>query len=172
MAAAHKEIIRCLESAARRDPGAGHQVHTTGDILAVFPGCDLMITDVSSVGLDFLYLRAGQPMMITDRYDDRERLHAAAPVSRCADVIDSSTIAALTRTLTERLADDVHRSAREIARGFYFGDLEPGESTARFLAAVGEAVAVRDSRLRRAGDDPAALTLLHTDGTSPQERSA
>ncbi|HET9141975.1 CDP-glycerol glycerophosphotransferase family protein [Actinophytocola sp.] len=163
MAAAHREIVRLVESAARRDPGAGHQVHTTGDILAVFPGCDLMITDVSSVGLDFLYLRAGQPMMITDRYDDRDRLHAAAPISRCADVIDSSSIGELTATLVSRLADDVHRPAREVARGFYFGDLDPGESTVRFLAAVDDAIAVRDDQIGRLNTEAHA---------TPQERSA
>ncbi|GAB3459594.1 CDP-glycerol glycerophosphotransferase family protein [Actinophytocola sediminis] len=141
MAAAHREILRLLD----RRPG--NEVRLTGDILALFPAVDLMITDVSSVGLDFLYLRADAPLLITDRHDDRARLRADAPVSRCADVIDTSTVAVLPETLAERFTDDVHLSARQSARVDYFGDLAPGESTARFLAAIDDAVHTRDRLL-------------------------
>jgi CDP-glycerol glycerophosphotransferase (TagB/SpsB family) len=140
IAAAHREIVR-------RVTRAGHVVQEQGDILAVFPGCDLMVTDVSSVGLDFLYLRPDQPMFIADRYDDREKLHTDAPVSRCADVVDSATVGALTATMTARLDHDEYRQARAAVRELYFGDLAPGESTTRFLAAIDEAVTVRDSHL-------------------------
>ena len=139
VAAAHREIVRLLSRA--------HLVLEEGDILAVFPSCDLMITDVSSVGLDFLYLRPDQPMFIADRYDDRERLHTDAPISRCADVIDSATIGLLTATVAGRLDHDEYRSARASVRSLYFGDLGPGESTTRFLAAIDDAVRTRDAHL-------------------------
>jgi hypothetical protein len=139
VAAAHREIVRLLSCA--------HLVLEEGDILAVFPSCDLMITDVSSVGLDFLYLRPDQPMFIADRYDDRERLHTDAPISRCADVIDSATIGPLTATVAGRLDHDEYRSARASVRSLYFGDLAPGESTTRFLAAIDDAVRTRDAHL-------------------------
>jgi len=159
MIAAHTQIVRLLEAAARRDPTADHRIDTDSDILAVVPRCDLMITDVSSVGLDFLYLRTDRPLFLTDRRGDRDRLHADAPVSRVADVVDATTIGTLTHTLTARLAADPLRAAREAARQFYFGDLRPGESTERFLAAVDEAVRARD-RMLRAGDgaDVSSLT--------------
>jgi hypothetical protein len=134
--AAHTEIVRMLRG--------DNVALTEADILAVLPGCDLMITDVSSVGLDFLYLRAGSPMFVTDVRGDRERLHADAPVSRCADIVDDASIGMLTQTLTDRLTYDVQRAERAALRGYYFGDLEPGESTARFIAVVGELVALRD----------------------------
>jgi hypothetical protein len=146
IAAAHKEIVRTIE----RDPR--HRVHTTGDILAVFPGCDLMITDVSSVGLDFLYLQVDKPLFIADRYCDRARLYADAPVSRCADVIDETTIATLTATIGQRLEQDLHQGDRHHARAGYFGDLAPGESTIRFLAAVDDAIATRDRALTSIND--------------------
>lgn len=139
IAAAHREIVRKLSK--------DHVVLEGGDILAVFPGVDLMVTDVSSVGLDFLYLRQHQPMFIADRYDDRERLHTDAPISRCADVIDSATIGALTSTLAARLDHDEYRDARAAVRELYFGDLAPGESTTRFLAAIDDAVRTRDAHL-------------------------
>ena len=79
--------------ASRRPrPGAGHVSLTDADILAVMPGCDAMVTDVSSVGLDWLYLRTECPLLIADRHDDPERLRLAAPVSRCADVVDSRNV--------------------------------------------------------------------------------
>jgi hypothetical protein len=139
IAAAHREIVRMLSRA--------HVVIEEGDILAVFPSCDLMITDVSSVGLDFLYLRPDQPMFVADRYDDRERLHTDAPISRCADVVDSATIGLLTATVAGRLDHDEYRDARAAVRSLYFGDLAPGESTTRFLAAIGDAVRTRDAHL-------------------------
>lgn len=156
MIAAHRETVRLVETAARRDPTAGHQVLTAGDILGVFPGSDLMITDVSSVGLDFLYLRVDQPMFIADRYDDRARLLDAAPVSLCADVIDSSSIGELTELLLHRLAHDPHRAKRLETRSHYFGDLALGESTTRFLGAIDEAVVTRDRQLERLAGDAGA----------------
>ena len=81
-------ILALVAEADRRDPAAGHVAVTAGDILAVMPDCDAMITDVSSVGLDWLYLRTEKPIFITDRHHDAERLRQEVPVSRCADVLD------------------------------------------------------------------------------------
>jgi CDP-glycerol glycerophosphotransferase (TagB/SpsB family) len=149
---AHDEIRELL----RGRPG--HHDATGSAILAVLPGCDLMITDVSSVGLDFLYLHTDKPMFVVDRYDDRARLLADAPISRAADVVDSSTIGTLTHLLAQRLAEDVHRPEREALRRHYFGDLAPGESTRRFLDAVSATVADRDRALAsRAVDEPPAV---------------
>jgi hypothetical protein len=101
------------------------------------------------VGLDFLYLQTDKPLFITDRRGDRARLHADAPVSRCADIVDAGTLPLLAHRLGQRLAADLHRPGREALRRHYFGDLLPGESTERFLAAVGEVIDVRDRGLRR-----------------------
>jgi len=159
--AAHRAVLGLLRSAARRDRDAGHLVEAEADILAVFPGCDLMITDVSSVGLDFLYLHTDRPLFIADRYDDRERLHAQAPVSLCADVVDSGSVGGLTATLASRLARDEHAGARAALRRHYFGDLAPGESTERFLAAIGDAIRDRDRMVcwREAAGDPGPIVL-------------
>jgi choline kinase len=147
MVAGHRRILDLIEGADRRDPGAGHRVELPSDILAVFPGCDAMITDVSSVGLDFLYLHGDKPLLIADRYTDPTRLRENAPVSRCADVVDEETLADLTCTLTARLAHDEHRQARSAMRRHYFGSPAVGESTERFIAAITEAIAVRDRQV-------------------------
>ena len=137
---------------APRDPGAGGRggrararrrprADPAGDILAVMPDCDAMVTDVSSVGLDWLYLCTEQPIFLTDRHHDAERLRQEVPVSRCADVIDESHRADLTALLTARLEHDEHHLARVAMRHHYFDDLQVGDSTNRFLEAVSELVA-------------------------------
>jgi hypothetical protein len=150
--AAHVEILALVAEAGRRDPDAGHVAITGGDILAVMPACDAMVTDVSSVGLDWLYLRTDKPIFLTDRHHDAERLRREVPVSRCADVIDDVVVADLTALIASRLEHDEHHLARTAMRHHYFDDLQVGDSTVRFLDAVSELVALRDRLL---GAEPA-----------------
>lgn len=145
--AAHEHLLALVAEAARRDPLAGHVAVTTGDILAVMPGCDAMVTDVSSVALDWLYLRTERPIFVTDRHHDPERLRQDVPMSRCADVIEDVDVAALSRLISRRLEHDKHHLARVAMRHHYFDDLQIGDSTARFLDAVSELVELRDRLL-------------------------
>jgi hypothetical protein len=142
--AAHTHILALVAEAGRRDPEAGHAAVTSGDILAVMPDCDAMITDVSSVGLDWLYLRTDKPIFITDRHHDAERLRQEVPVSRCADVLDEVDVAELTALVAARLEHDEHHLARVAMRHHYFDDLQVGDSTTRFLESVSALVALRD----------------------------
>ena len=146
----HRTILDLITAAAHRDPAAGHVAVTAADILAVIPDCDTMVTDVSSVGLDWLYLRTEKPIFITDRHHDADRLRQEVPVSRCADVLDTVVVDELTALLAGRLEHDEHHLARVAMRHHYFGDVQVGESTTRFVAAVAELVALRD-RLLGAG---------------------
>lgn len=141
---AHQRILDRIAEAVAADPAAGHRAVCVGDILAVFSGCDAMVTDVSSVGLDWLYLQTDKPIFVTDRHDDGERLRMEVPVSRCADVIDSANLAELTELVSERLDHDEHRIARAAMRHHYFDDLGVGDSTEHFLDAVDELVQLRD----------------------------
>jgi hypothetical protein len=159
--AAHEAILELVADADRRDPEAGHVSITGGDILAVMPDCDAMVTDVSSVGLDWLYLRTEKPIFLTDRHRDAERLRQDVPVSRCADVIDDVNVNDLTALITARLEHDEHHLARVAMRHHYFDDLQVGDSTVRFLGAVTELVALRDRLLGIAptpDDGDAAIT--------------
>jgi hypothetical protein len=145
--AAHEEVQALLTG--------DHVALAAADILAVMPDCDAIVTDVSSVGLDWLYLRTEAPLFIADRYDDPERLRLDAPVSRAADVVDSSTIDGLGALIAERLEHDELRLARSAMRRHYFGDLRVGESTARFIDAVRELTAHRDALLAEAEEQVA-----------------
>jgi hypothetical protein len=144
---AHQTILAIVAEADRRDPEAGHTAITVGDILAVMPDCDAMVTDVSSVGLDWLYLRTECPIFITDRHHDAERLRQEVPVSRCADVLDRADgldVPGLTALFAARLDLDEHHLARVAMRHHYFDDVQVGESTTRFFEAVTELVQLRD----------------------------
>jgi len=115
----------------------------------------------SSVGLDWLYLRTEKQIFLTDRHLDADRLRTEVPISRCADVIDASNLADLPALLTARLDHDEHHLARVAMRHHYFDDLHVGDSTARFLDAVSELVALRDQLLGSApcpDDQGAAIT--------------
>ena len=158
---AHHNILRRLTRAAISDPDGGHQAITSADILGIMPDCDAMVTDVSSVGLDWLYLRTEKPIFLTDRHLDAERLRQEVPISRCADVIDDSSLADLTALLIARLEHDEHHLARVAMRHHYFDDLHVGDSTVRFLDAVSELVSLRDQLLGsapRPDDQGAAIT--------------
>ncbi|MCW2736798.1 CDP-glycerol glycerophosphotransferase family protein [Nocardioides sp.] len=153
VAGAHQDILRVVAGAAQDDPAAGHVAVLGGDILAVMPGCDAIVTDVSSVGLDWLYLHTDRPIFLTDRHGDVDHLRRQIPISRCADVIEQDTVDELTTLLRDRLERDEHQLARMAMRHHYFDDLHVGDSTARFLAAVSELVVLCDQLLGEL-DDP------------------
>ncbi len=144
IAAAHQRIMELVGGAAEADPAAGHTQVLNGDILAVMPGCDAIVTDVSSVGLDWLYLHTDKPIFLTDRHGDTESLRQEVPISHCADVLDHANVEGLSALLAERLDRDTRHLDRVAMRHHYFDDLHVGDSTTRFLAAVAEVVALRD----------------------------
>ena len=149
VAGGHLAILDQIEDANAADPAAGHAYPIEGSILGLFQHCEAMVTDVSSVGLDFLYLQTGKPLFITDRRDDRAMLQIDAPVSAAVDVIDASTIDDFGPTMAKRMDADDLLDSRERMRHFYFGDLAPGESTERFLASISEVVEQRDRFVRK-----------------------
>jgi hypothetical protein len=145
---AHREVMGILRSAnAGLEPAERHVVEMEAQILGLFEACDVLVSDVSSVALDWLYLRTEAPLWLCDPYDDRARLERVSPAAAWTAVLDSSSLPAVARSIEASLADDPHRAAREVARRFYFGDLKPGESMTRFLDAVEELAGRRDTLL-------------------------
>lgn len=156
----HHAVLAAVAAAALRDPAAGHVSLTSADVLAVMTYCDAIITDVSSVGLDWLYLRNERPLVLTDKHADPERLREEVPVSRCADVVTPADVPDMAALVADRLVRDEHHLARVAMRHHYFGDLAVGESTTRFLALVEEVAALRDRLLGVTPQDqgPAEIT--------------
>ncbi len=151
-AAGHAAILAAIAEANQADPEAGHVVETVAPINSLFSGCDAMVTDVSSVGLDFLYLQTGKPLLLTDRRNDRARLLREAPVAAGCDVIDATNVEQTAAMVATALRADTRRDDRLRVRHYYFGDLAPGESTQRFLQAIDDAVAARTRLLAERED--------------------
>lgn len=143
-ATAHEAIVAAVERAATSDPDGGHVVEMTAPILSLFADCDAMISDVSSVGLDWLYLATGKPLLLTDRYNNYERLQAQAPIAAGSYVIDASNVNDCVRIAREALESDLKREEREQMRRYYFGDIAAGDSTARFLSEIEAVLEARD----------------------------
>lgn len=151
IAGANARIVELIENAneAIVDESEKHQVLMQGDILAMFDAVDLLITDISSVGLDFLYLRSDKPLILTDRRTDTAKLNDEAPVSRATPIIDSSTVDEVDTMLSEMLTADTTADARRELRKYYFGDGERGASTILFTEAVSKLISDRSSAMEK-----------------------
>jgi len=143
----NQAITRAVNAAANREPQAGHIVLDEADMLGVIRSTDVLISDVSSVTLDFLYLKPGAPIVLTDRRSNRAALLAESPVASACHIVDSSTIDDLSDDLVGVIAtgDDPERRAM---RDHYFGGLEPKESTARFWDELRRAIKEHDQALQ------------------------
>ncbi len=128
--------------------GGEHLIEMQGDILGMFDDVSLLITDISSVGLDFLYLHPETPIVLTDRRTNRMELNAESPISQAAHVVDASTVRHVHRILEDALTHDEAVTERKKMRSFYFGDGEPGSSSREFLAAIERLVQDRRLKLR------------------------
>jgi CDP-Glycerol:Poly(glycerophosphate) glycerophosphotransferase len=148
VARGHQQILRLMDAAIAADPGRGHAVLMSADILGVIRVTDLMIADVSSVSLDHLYLRPDAPLAICDRRSDRDRLLEDAPVASGALVVDSASVSTLADEFAAMLTDDTLRQKRHELRDFYFDSLAPGESTTRFWDELASAIHHHDAALR------------------------
>lgn len=120
-----------------------------GDILAMFDTVDLLVTDISSVGLDYLYLHPEKPLVLTDRRDDAAKLNDEAPISRATPIIDGSTVGQTDGLLRDMLTNDSAAEARQDLRRHYFGEGTKGTSTVMFTEAISKLIANRTSEMKK-----------------------
>lgn len=134
---AHKYITQQLSRGE-------HEIHLTGDVLSVLKDTDLLISDISSVTLDYLYLRPSGAIFLTDRRSDRELLIADSPVAKAAYIIEFSTVGALAQSIEKVLErDELFENRQEVCR-YYFGGIAAGESTAAFYRELERSIAEHD----------------------------
>lgn len=148
VAEAHLKICEVLDES--NSSGAQHVVAETENILALFEGVDALFTDVSSVGLDFLYLHPERPLVLTDRRDDLSALNSEAPVSKACPVINEPSREAMLSDVTALLAATSTESRRKM-RSYYFGDRSKGESTRAFLSTIDSLIGNRRGQLEKYG---------------------
>jgi hypothetical protein len=145
--AAHQAVCALLQADAAAPPDDPHVVELEQPILALFQHCDALVSDVSSVALDWLYLRTSQPLWLADPRGDRAGLEHASPLAAHVDVLDAATLPTAAAALHAGIFSDSSAARRAQARTYYFGDLQPGDSTRRFLEAVDAALARRQTLL-------------------------
>ena len=130
---AHREVVRRVRDAARRDPTAGHTVWT-GDVLAVLGLADVLVTDVSSVPIDHLYLRPDALLALTTRTSTTQ-LARVSPLSAGAVVITPATVGEL-GSLGAAPPSPSLEAERKRLRRYYFEVPQDGDSVRLFADAV------------------------------------
>ncbi len=142
---AHARVLATLNAANETLPAADrHVVELDAPIQSLFPACDVMISDVSSVVLDWLYLYTDRPVWTTNPRGDAEALRHASPVSATTDLISRGDVPTIADLVREGIQNDARRAERAKMRGYYFDDIERGMSTKRFLDSVTEKISERD----------------------------
>lgn len=145
IAGAHMRIHAIMED--RNAAGAQHVVAESENILALFESVDALVTDISSVGLDFLYLHPDRPLVLTDRRNDLAVLNREAPVSQACPIISEGSKDAMLSDFAA-LLEATSVEGRLRMRTHYFGERAKGDSTQAFLGAVDSLIAGRQQRLR------------------------
>ncbi len=131
--AAHKYIVSRLNKAP-------HQVLLEGDVIEVLLGTDLLMSDISSVTLDYLYLKPEGAIFLSDRRTDFVALKSESPVASAATIIDEKSVDELSAQLKKTLEkDDLAAKRAEVCR-YYFGGIVAGESSKTYFAEISKSI--------------------------------
>jgi hypothetical protein len=146
IANAHKKILSLLESANSKDPNAKHKL-VTGDPMPVLQVADLLVSDVSAVTIDYLYLKPQGAMLMCDRRSNVNDFAQVAPISKAVTVITKENINNIDKLISDHVLGQVDRNSYDSMRNYYFGDTKPGSSINRFIAMVDDLIKRRDKRV-------------------------
>lgn len=164
--AADRAIRTLLQRAGLTHPG--HRTDTTVPVGTSFADADLLVTDISSIAIEWLPL--GRPMAITDTGRAQSEV-AQTPLTAVAPRITPEHIPGVARRLRAHLDDDPCAAARSDLLEYYLGDVTPGAATTRFVAAIDRLIALRADELARLGGLQAAGARRHANSggapTSP-----
>lgn len=149
----HQDILTLIKQANKIDPKANHQF-VLGDPLQSLQVADLLIADVSSVTIDYLYLKPNGVLFICDRRSDPDLFNKVAPVSTAIPIIDKSNIVILDKIIKEYLVNYPRRDEYNKIRTYYFGEGELGSSLKRFIEMNTELINRRDKRVSEMPDLP------------------
>lgn len=136
--------IRLMLNAAN-DEGGGHIISTAHNILNIFEDTDVLIADISSVGLDFLYLHTDRGLLLTDRRNDPARLREISPAADALGTVSLATVEQLPRLVDDELHSSSPLEVRTQLRDHYFGSKTDEGSTGKFVDAIGAAIREREA---------------------------
>jgi hypothetical protein len=139
VAAADAALRRLFTADEARSTGSG--VETDVPLEAAFADADVLVTDISSVAVE--WLPTGRPLVVTVPADPA----AVVSSSPLLDAVPRVTAdqAGTTGDLVRRcLDDDAGPAARTALIEHYLGSAGPADALARFLDACSDLVAARD----------------------------
>ena len=146
MIKSHKAILELLDNANSKDTNAKH-IFVSGDPMPVLQVSDLLVSDVSAVTIDYLYLKPQGAMLMCDRLSNKDLFTQVAPVSKAVTNITNLNIGNIEQIISDHVSGKVDRSSYDEMRNYYFGDTKPGSSIARFIAMVNDLIQRRDNRV-------------------------
>jgi CDP-glycerol glycerophosphotransferase (TagB/SpsB family) len=146
MLKSHKAILALLDNANSKDTNAKHRF-VSGDPMPVLQVSDLLVSDVSAVTIDYLYLKPQGAMLMCDRLSNKDLFTQVAPVSKAVTNITNLNIENIEQIISDHVSGKVDRSSYDEMRNYYFGDTKPGSSIARFIAMVNDLIQLRDNRV-------------------------
>lgn len=146
MIKSHKAILALLDNANSKDTNAKHRF-VSGDPMPVLQVSDLLVSDVSAVTIDYLYLKPQGAMLMCDRLSNKDLFTQVAPVSKAVTNITNLNIGNIEQIISDHVSGKVDRSSYDEMRNYYFGDTKPGSSIARFIAMVNDLIQRRDNRV-------------------------
>ena len=146
MIKSHKAILALLDNANSKDSNDKHRF-VSGDPMPVLQVSDLLVSDVSAVTIDYLYLKPQGAMLMCDRLSNKDLFTQVAPVSKAVTNITNLNIGNIEQIISDHVSGKVDRSSYDEMRNYYFGDTKPGSSIARFIAMVNDLIQRRDNRV-------------------------
>ncbi len=146
MIKSHKAILALLDNTNSKDTNAKHRF-VSGDPMPVLQVSDLLVSDVSAVTIDYLYLKPQGAMLMCDRLSNKDLFTQVAPVSKAVTNITNLNIGNIEQIISDHVSGKVDRSSYDEMRNYYFGDTKPGSSIARFIAMVNDLIQRRDNRV-------------------------
>lgn len=124
--------------------GGKHFIATQCRILDLFEDADVLIADISSVSLDFLYLHVDKGLLITDRWNDHVQVQSRSPLGSALGALSVDTLDHLPTMVEDSLRDGQQFASRKRLKDYYFSVETASESTRAFVSAVGAASVERD----------------------------
>lgn len=127
------------EAEARR---SGSIVETAVPLATAFAGADLLVTDVSSLAVE--WLPTGRPLVVTVP-ESPEAVVGEAPLLDAVPRLTAADAPSMGALARRCLQDDAERAQRAELVEYYLGGVDPSAALDRFLDACDDVVRARDA---------------------------
>jgi hypothetical protein len=127
----------------------GSAVVTNAPLTTAFAGADLLVTDISSLAVE--WLPTGRPLVVTEPADPGASV-APSPLLDAVPRLTAAEAGDAGALVRRHLEDDTATTARARLADYYLGDTTEGAALERFLDACGQVLEARDTAVgARAG---------------------